>query len=226
MSMRLSRTVPWGRSMQEYELMFDLSESDRMGRMLGCGDGPASFNAEMTARGCSVISCDPIYDLSPANIEEQFEAGVEPIMSQVRAHRENYVWSYHRDPEALLNCRKAVMRRFITDYPTGLAQGRYAACELPQLPFKGQEFDLALCSHLLFLYSKLFSLTFHIESVLELCRIAKEVRIFPLTDLSCEPSPYVAPVELAVRELGWRTQIMKVNYQVQRNGNEMLRIWK
>ena len=31
--------------------MFDLSAADLGRRILGCGDGPASFNAELTAQG-------------------------------------------------------------------------------------------------------------------------------------------------------------------------------
>jgi hypothetical protein len=80
--------------MHEYELMFSLGESDLRKKILGCGDGPASFNAEMTQRGLSVVSCDPIYVFSPAQILDQFKAGIEPVMSQVRAHLQNYVWSY------------------------------------------------------------------------------------------------------------------------------------
>ncbi len=59
-TMKLTEVIPWGRSFDEYRLMFALSERDLVGRILGCGDGPASFNAEATAEGHSVISCDPI----------------------------------------------------------------------------------------------------------------------------------------------------------------------
>ena len=46
--MKLNEVVPWGRTLQEYKLMFNLSEIDLNKKILGCGDGPASFNAEMT----------------------------------------------------------------------------------------------------------------------------------------------------------------------------------
>jgi hypothetical protein len=46
---------------------------------------------------------------------------------------------------------------------------------------------MALCSHFLFLYSFLYSeqfdLDFHLGSVLALCGVAEDVRIFPLTEL-------------------------------------------
>jgi hypothetical protein len=62
--MKLSEVIPWGRSFDEYRLMFGLSERDLAGRILGCGDGPACFNAEATDKGYTVISCDPIYAFS------------------------------------------------------------------------------------------------------------------------------------------------------------------
>jgi hypothetical protein len=57
----LEHVVPWGRSFDEYRRMFALTEEDLRLRILGCGDGPASFNAEATRRGTRMISCDPIY---------------------------------------------------------------------------------------------------------------------------------------------------------------------
>jgi len=49
--MKLTEVVPWGRTFAEYQLMFGLSQADLEAQILGCGDGPASFNAEMTALG-------------------------------------------------------------------------------------------------------------------------------------------------------------------------------
>jgi hypothetical protein len=59
----LSDVVPWGRSFDEYQRMFVLSEDDLATTILGCADGPASFNAEATRRGAgdlvrSAVSID------------------------------------------------------------------------------------------------------------------------------------------------------------------------
>ena len=43
---------------QEYRRLFALTDEDLAGRILGCGDGPASFNAEATAGGHAAASCD------------------------------------------------------------------------------------------------------------------------------------------------------------------------
>jgi hypothetical protein len=45
MAMKLEKVVPFGRSLDEYLKMFALSASDLQQRILGVGDGPASFNA-------------------------------------------------------------------------------------------------------------------------------------------------------------------------------------
>ena len=82
--MKLREIVPWGRSFEEYRRMFALSESDLAGLILGCGDGPASFNAEATAAGHSVVSCDPIFDLTAAEIRRRVEETHDPVISRVK----------------------------------------------------------------------------------------------------------------------------------------------
>ena len=61
MSVTLDQVIPWGRSLQEYKQMFDVSDEELNLRILGVGDGPASFNSEMNALGYTVLSIDPIY---------------------------------------------------------------------------------------------------------------------------------------------------------------------
>ena len=77
--MKLKEVVPWGRNLEEYKLMFNLSETDLNAKILGCGDGPASFNAEMTKLGYSVTSFDPIYQFSAQQIEERIEAVYDTV---------------------------------------------------------------------------------------------------------------------------------------------------
>ena len=115
-------------------------------------------------------------------------------------------------------------RAFLADYEGGKCEGRYIIGELPGLFFDVDSFGLAVCSHLLFLYSDLLSQEFHVRAVLELCRVAREVRIFPLLTLGRKPSPHLAAVRKAVESQGWASSIERVDYELQRGGNEMLRI--
>jgi len=206
--------------------MFSLNSEDLQKCILGCGDGPASFNAEMSAAGGSVISVDPIYTLSAAEIMARFDATAAKVIDQVRATPANWVWSYHVNPDDLLAHRRRVVAHFLADYENGREGGRYRAAALPALPFPDKHFGLALCSHLLFLYSEHLSEDFHVQAVQELCRVAEEVRIFPLLTLAVQPSPHVAKVRASLERAGWSTEIRRVNYELQKGGNEMLRVFK
>ena len=153
MPFSIDRVVPWGRTAAEYQAMFGLDEPDLGGRLLGCGDGPASFNAEMSAQGRAVVSIDPLYAVSASGIERRIGETFDEVMDQVRRHPEEFVWTDMRSVAELGRRRMAAMRRFLVDYPKGKAEGRYLEASLPDLPFDDGAFDLALSSHLLFLYS-------------------------------------------------------------------------
>jgi hypothetical protein len=221
--MQLEEVVPWGRSLDEYRRMFALAPADLTGRrFLGCADGPASFNAEATALGHAIVSCDPVYAFSAQQICQRVEACYETIVAQARHKAHRYIWKEFPDADALGRSRLATMRRFLDDFETGRAAGRYVAGSLPHLPFGDRAFDLCLCSHLLFLYSRQFDLRFHLASAREMLRVAGEVRIFPLLDLDGEPSPHVAPLTAALRSEGRRARIEKVPYEFQRGGDRMM----
>jgi hypothetical protein len=85
----LDQVVPWGRSFDEYRRMFDLADDELRLRIIGCGDGPASFNAEATRRGAQVISCDPIYRLEIAQIRDRIAATYDTILDQTRRNPMN-----------------------------------------------------------------------------------------------------------------------------------------
>jgi hypothetical protein len=72
--------------------------------------------------------------------------------------------------------------------------------------------------------SDLLSAEFHRQSILELCRVAKEVRIFPLINISAEPSPWLQPVIDELQSRGYAVEIKKVAYEFQKNGNQILRV--
>ena len=224
MSVTLNEVIPWGRSFEEYSRMFALTGEDLAGTILGCGDGPASFNAEATARGHTVVSCDPIYAFSPAEIERRVEDSYGDLIAQVRSNRNGFVWDHFHDPDHLGQCRLASMRRFLADFEAGKVEGRYITGSLPLLPFEDGEFDLALVSHLLYLYSEQLNFEFHRAAIEELLRVAKRVLIFPLLTLDGKPSPHVEPSLDHLNAKGWRAEIVVVSYEFQRGGSRMLHI--
>ncbi len=221
MAMVLEKVVPFGRSLDEYQKMFNLTAADFAGQILGVADGPASFNAEATKQGYSITSIDPIYDFAGEEIHSRFDAVVDGIIEQVRNTPEDWVWSYHRSPDDLRLRRERSLRLFLEDYEKGKRSGRYITAELPQLPFENNQFDLALCSHFLFLYSAHFDEDFHLQSLQELLRVAKEVRVFPLLTLMLERSPYLDSM-IQTLQATYDVAIQPVGYELQRGGNEML----
>ncbi|GAB3939367.1 SAM-dependent methyltransferase [Larkinella terrae] len=220
--MILDSIVPWGRSLDEYRRMFNLTEADLAKTVLGVGDGPASFNAEMQQLGHSVVSIDPIYAFSASEIASRIEQTYDTVLEQLRLNADQYNWTEFRNPDELGEQRMRAMQRFLTDYETGKQQGRYRTESLPKLSFPDQSFELALCSHFLFLYSAHFSEAFHVEAVRELLRIADEVRIFPVVDLSGQRSPYVKTASSVWEKSGFSVEIVEVPYHFQKNGNQML----
>ena len=220
----LEEIVPWGRSFEEYAAMFYLTDSDLAGRILGCGDGPASFNAQATRQGVSVISCDPIYGFTADYIDARIAATYAQVIDQARQNQAAFVWDNIASVEELGEVRMAAMGAFLADYPTGLAEGRYVNAALPALPFADDAFDLALCSHLLFLYSRQLDAAFHHASLLELGRVAREVRVFPLLELGGARSPHLDGSIEGLRSQGYRLSVERVGYEFQRGACEMLRI--
>ncbi len=220
----LDQVVPWGRSFDEYRAMFAIDDADLAGRILGCGDGPASFNAHATRRGTAVVSCDPIYRWGVDDIAGRIEQTYQQVLEQTRQNQHEFVWDSIASIDQLGRVRMAAMQEFLADFPAGSAQGRYIEAELPSLPFGDVAFDLALCSHLLFLYSTQLGETLHHAAVIELCRVAREVRIFPLLALGGAPSPFVEGCVRLLRDAGNEVVLEQVPYEFQRGGNQMMRV--
>lgn len=223
MAFTLEEVVPWGRSLDEYRRMFRLGNAAETGPVLGCGDGPASFNAEWTAEGGRAVAVDPLYQFSGEAIAKRFAATRPVIMAQTRAHREQFVWEYFASPDELEAARVRAAQKFFEDYEFGVGEGRYIAASLPNLPFAEKHFQLALCSHFLFLYAEHLDVEFHLSSLREMLRVAREVRVFPLLGLNAKTSPHLEPVCAALAD-ECKVAVEKVDYEFQRGGNLMLRL--
>ncbi len=218
----LKEIIPWGRSFDEYRLIFDLSPDDLAGRTLGCGDGPASFNAEATALGHSVVSCDPVYTLSADEIDQRVRDRYDEVIAQVHKNPEEFLWDYFQDPDDLGRRRLGALQRFVGDFEAGKSEGRYVTAALPTLPFEEGQFDLALVSHVLFLYSEQLSFDLHVKAIEELLRVARQVRIFPLQTLARQVSPHLEPIRTHLAQKGCTSETRRVPYEFVRGSNQML----
>ena len=116
------------------------------------------------------------------------------------------------------------MSQFLESYNYGKNRGYFQPQSLPNLTFKDKSFDLALSSHFLFLYSEHLDYDFHLKSILEMLRVAKEVRIFPIMTLKNIRSLYVKRIMEELEKFGYRAKIIKTDYEFQKGANEMLKI--
>jgi hypothetical protein len=224
MSFKLENVVPWGRSFDEYQSMFSLSEEDLKKRIIGCGDGPSSFNAILAKRKGSIISFDPIYRYSKEKIRKRIDKTYAVVLEQTRQNSSQFNWTKFKSVENLGQARNKAMEEFLSDFSTGQREGRYIDASLPNIPFRDREFDLALCSHFLFLYSEQLSLSFHVHSIKELCRVSSEVRIFPLLDLDAKKSDLLDGTLIQLQAEGFDVKVETVTYEFQKGGNQMLRV--
>jgi len=202
--------------------MFALTSDHLSGPVLDCAAGPASFNAELSAEGHKVISCDPLYRYTAREIRLRVEAVYDTMVANLRTARHEFVWREFASPEDLGAARMAAMDTFLADFPRGTAEGRYLALSLPHLGFRDHEFGIALCSHFLLTYSDQLSTDFHVSAIEEMCRVAGEARVFPLLKSYGGPSPHLGPTIDGLRGRDYRVDIRRVPYEFQRGGNEML----
>ena len=218
--MKLENVVPWGRNLEEYQNMFLLSEKDLQSKILGCGDGPSSFNFEVTKLNGNMTSIDPIYQFTKDEIQQRIDGTSSVVSEQLKQNQNDFVWKSIKSVDELINIRLTAMNNFIKDYENGKKEKRYIHNELPKLSFENDSFDLVLSSHFLFLYSEHFDLQFHIDSILEMCRISKkEVKIFPLLDLKNQKSEYLEPILEELKRKGFEAKIIKTDYEFQKGAN-------
>ncbi|MGB9978827.1 SAM-dependent methyltransferase [Methanobacterium sp.] len=222
--MILNEVVPLGRTFAEYKKMFNLNNADLNKKILDCGGGPSSFNYEMKMQNKEVITIDPLYQYSKEDIIKRIDETFNDVMAQAKANKDDYIWKNIKTVEELAETRMSAMKRFLNDFEAGKKEKRYITAELPDLPFKNNEFNLALSSHFLFLYSDVLSLDFHVRSIDEMLRIASEVRIFPLLDLSTDKSRHVKEIIRIYKEKEMLVSIETVNYEFQKGGNQLMRI--
>ncbi len=216
--------VPWGRSYSEYRAFFALDGLAPGTRVLDCGAGPSSFAVEAAERGLSVCAVDPLYSVDAARIARRIDEVRPTMLASIRQAQARFVWDHYGTPERQEGVRLAAMQRFLADFGGRRRRAQYLAAALPLLPFRDRAFDLALSSHFLLLYSKQFDLAFHLEAVRELLRVARSVRLFPLLDLDGQTSQHLEPLRAALATDGFDSAVVRVDYEFQKGGNEMLRV--
>lgn len=181
----LGETVFVGRTIAEYEALFDLGDALTGETVLDCPGGACTFTALANDRGVDATAVDPVYGRPPAEVAEQVERGVERLRETFleAGDHEQFCWDYYDDPATVLQGFERAGERFLDDYRDHWRTDRYQQAMLPDLPFADDAFDRVLSGHLLCLYGERFSYEFHEASLRELCRVSRrEVRVAPVTE--------------------------------------------
>ena len=115
MSYAIDIVVPLGRSYDQYVEMFALTSAHLSGRILGCADGPASFNSVHTRKGGRIGSIDPLYDFSAEQIRVRIEETFPEAMRKVRLIQSEFVWDHIVSVDELAQLRMQAMNSFLDD---------------------------------------------------------------------------------------------------------------
>jgi hypothetical protein len=107
-----------------------------------------------------------------------------------RTATDEFVWREFTSPEHRGEARMAAMRWFLAGISRRGRRRHVTSTGYSPLGFCGDEFDLALCLHILFTYSDQLSVDFRV-AIEEMCRVAAEARVFPLLKSYGGPSPYL-----------------------------------
>ena len=201
--------------------MFDLGSSDLTGSILDCSAGVAGFAAEAGKRGARIVAVDPAYALSRENLATLGKEDLGRGSAIAADYPDRFTFDWYGSPERRLSMRTRALAQFLPDLV--MHPDRYVAGQLPQLPFRDSAFDLAVCSHLLFTWADQLGLDWHRAALVELTRVAREVRVFP-TVLQGPGDPVPFWDEL-INELGsfaLHTERRHVPYEFQIGANTML----
>lgn len=227
MALKLEKVIPIGRRLNEYMSMFGLNNDlIKSSKIIDCGGGPSSFNYEATVMGAEVTSIDPIYQFTADQVSGRVDETFDPMFEQVRMKQDMFVWEHVKSVDELIDLRRSALKLYLNDFAEGKAEGRYEFRTLPSTGYGKSQFDLALCSHFLFLYSEHLSFTFHLSSIKEMLRIAEEVRIFPVIDLKGNVSPHLEDIMAILDQQGYDVDLKDADYEFLKGANQYLRIKK
>lgn len=224
--LELERVVFIGRTFEEYIDMFSLTWDELKGKkILDCPAGACSFTAMGHKKGLDITACDIAYYHQGEDLKNKGLRDVEHAMENMEKAKGSYKWDYFKDVEDLKKYRLQALHDCVNDMKEN--NEHYVPVALPELPFKDKEFDVILSAHFLFTYADRLDYEFHIQTLHELLRVAKEeVRIFPLVDLEGKRYEHLDKALGYLHENGFYVEEVHVSYEFQAHANSMLIIKK
>jgi hypothetical protein len=209
------------RSYDEYVAMFGLDSSDLGKSIMDCSAGVAGFAAEAGRRGTRVVAVDPAYAMAREELARLGNADLARGSAIAAEHPDRFTFEWYGVPERRLSLRTRALAQFLPDVV--MHPERYVAGQLPQLPFRDNVFDLAVCSHLLFTWADQLGLEWHRAALLELARVSRQVRVFPtVVQGPGEPVPFWDELMSDLAAAGLQPELLRVPYKFQVAADSML----
>lgn len=210
------------RAYEEYVAFFALDVDALRGRrVLDCCAGASSFVARACRAGVDAVGVDPAYASGGDELAEVGRRGLRDGNAIADSFPGRFTWEWYGSPEQREQMRARALAEFLIDLNEH--PDRYVTASLPALPFEDDAFDLALCSHLLFTWADQLGRDWHLAALLELSRVASEVRIFPtVLQGAGDPVPFWGELMDELRRSGLRTERRRVPYQFQVGADTML----
>lgn len=222
---RIQGPIFIGRTWKEYEEMFNL-ETGKLKelKILDCASGASSFRVHSAEEGVDVTAVDLMYNQNPDDLCIKCNQHLKILVESLKKIQNRFVWKFFRDPDDLQKSRNDACKEFVHDYSR--YKGKYyIPADIKNLPFDDEYFDLILCSHLLFIYDHRLDYEFHLKAINEMLRVSKgELRIYPLVKNHGVKSKFVERIMADIPDA--RMEIVRVNYEFRKGGNEMLKISK
>ena len=158
-------------------------------KIIGCGDGPASFNAELQSKEeiCTSL-LDPVLYFSANQIRQRIGEAYDEIIGQTWKNYNKFIWQRSTQLRSLKVSGCQLWRNFWKIFQKAQSRKDMFQANYPSCLSVTKSLISALCSYLLFLYMDNLSLEFHLRSLEELCRVSNEIRIFPLMDFNANRS--------------------------------------
>ena len=224
MNNHIAHAPGWVYCLDDYRLMFDLTDADLQKRILDYPGGISSVTAEMHALGLNAVSGDEFYSSNISEVENFAEKVLKEDIVHLQSHPEILQAEQAQALDALIESWQQRKQQFVSDYRQGIETERYRQMHMPSLPFSPNRFDIALCSDLLFHTQgrEGYSPEHLIE---ELARVASEVRVYPLLDETGAITKTLGPVMLHLQESNFGVEVRSIDYQQLKGGNAMMRVW-
>lgn len=186
-------------NLSEYQMLFNLTPSDLEKKIIDFPAGLNSFTSELFLHNQSIIACDEIY--------------VDPEKLKLLAEK-----TFNN---SLSEKQKMIITQFIKDFEKGFQENRYIPKKSSTLPFNNHQFDLMLSPF--FLSTDMTEPDICWNNLVEMLRVATEVRISPLLD-GKNLENLLGPLMLKLQQNSFGMEIRSVTLSDLPHA-AMLRIW-